>query len=144
MASQASVASSQPDPRQLRLIAASAQANEARVCDILAEDPPWTSSTDHDALRQALQKAAARGKLSLVRILLDHGAEVNSRRENEVPALVKAAEGGHADVVAELLKRGADPDGRNRNGQTALFSACLKGYNKVVEILLEGHANVEA
>ncbi|KAI0116594.1 hypothetical protein F4776DRAFT_636324 [Hypoxylon sp. NC0597] len=145
MASQASVASSQPDPRQLRLIAASAQANEARVCDILAEDPPWTSSTDHDALRQALQKAAARGKLSLVRILLDHGAEVNSRRDNEVPALVKAAEGGHADVVAELLKRGADPNGRNRNGQTALFSACLKGYNKVVEILLlEGHANVEA
>ncbi|KAI0837926.1 hypothetical protein F5Y06DRAFT_269395 [Hypoxylon sp. FL0890] len=144
MASQASVASSQPDPRQLRLIAASAQANEARVRDILDEDPPWTSSTDHDALRQSLQKAAARGKLSLVRLLLDHGAEVNSRRENEVPALVKAAEGGHADVVAELLKRGADPNGRNRNGQTALFSACLKGYNKVVEILLEGHANIEA
>ncbi|KAI1141160.1 hypothetical protein F5Y05DRAFT_376542 [Hypoxylon sp. FL0543] len=144
MASQASVASSQPDPRQLRLIAASAQANEARVRDILDEDPPWTSSTDLDALRQALQKAAARGKLSLVRLLLDHGAEVNSKRENEVPALVKAAEGGHTDVVAELLKRGADPNGRNRNGQTALFSACLKGYNKVVEILLEGHANVEA
>ncbi|KAI1417324.1 hypothetical protein F5Y13DRAFT_202860 [Hypoxylon sp. FL1857] len=144
MASQASVASSQPDPRQLRLIAASAQANEARVRDILDEDPPWTSTTDHDALRQSLQKAAARGKLSLVRLLLDHGAEVNPPRENEVPALVKAAEGGQADVAAELLRRGADPNGRNRNGQTALFSACLKGFNKVVEILLEGHAHVDA
>ncbi|KAI0885990.1 uncharacterized protein GGS22DRAFT_179033 [Annulohypoxylon maeteangense] len=144
MASQASVASSQPDPRQLRLIAASAQANEARVRDILAEDPPWTSSTDHDALRQSLQKAAARGKLSIVLLLLDHGAELNPRKDNEIPALVKAAEGGQAEIVAELLKRGADPNGRNRNGQTALFSACLKGYNKVVEKLLNGKANVEA
>ncbi|XDG07628.1 hypothetical protein ABKA04_007243 [Annulohypoxylon sp. FPYF3050] len=144
MASQASVESSQPDPRQLRLIAASAQANEARLRDILAEDPPWTSSTDHDALRQALQKAAARGKLPIVQLLLDHGAEPNPRKDNEIPALVKAAEGGQTDIVAELLKRGADPNARNRNGQTALFSACLKGYNKVVEALLQGKANVEA
>ncbi|KAI1379057.1 hypothetical protein F4677DRAFT_410423 [Hypoxylon crocopeplum] len=144
MASQASVASSQPDPRQLKLIAASAQANEARVRDILDENPLWTSSNDHDALRQSLQKVAARGKLSIARLLLDHGADVNPRRETEIPALVKAAEGGHADIVAELLKCGADPNGRNRSGQTALFSACLKGFNKVVETLLEGHANVEA
>ncbi|XXH02274.1 hypothetical protein Hte_008643 [Hypoxylon texense] len=143
MASQASVASSQPDQRHLRLIAAAAQANEARVRDILAEEPPWTSSTDHDALRTALQKAAARGKLPLVQLLLDHGAEVNPRRESEVPPLVKAAEGGHADIVAELLKRNANPNGRNRNGQTALFSACMKGHNKVVEILLRGRASVE-
>lgn len=143
MASQASVASSQPDQRHLRLIAAAAQANEARVRDILAEEPPWTSSTDHDALCAALQKVAARGKLSLVRLLLEHGAEVNPRRDNEVPPLVKATEGGQADIVAELLKRNADPNGRNRNGQTALFSACMKGHNKVVEILLSGRASVE-
>ncbi|KAI1778867.1 hypothetical protein F4818DRAFT_437668 [Hypoxylon cercidicola] len=144
MASQASVASSQPDQRHLRLIAAAAQANEARVRDILAEEPPWTSSTDHDALRTALQKVAARGKLPLVRLLLDHGAEVNPRRDIEVPPLVKAAEGGQADIVAELLKRNADPNGRNRNGQTALFSACMKGHNEVIQVLLDAHANVEA
>lgn len=144
MASQASVASSQPDPRQLRLIAASAQVNEARVRDILSEDPPWTSNTDHDALRQSLQKAAARGKLSIVQLLLKYGAEVNPRRENEIPALVKAAEGGHAEIVTELLNRGADPNARNRNKQTALFSACIKGFNKVVEALIIGHADVDA
>ncbi|KAL7621531.1 hypothetical protein AAE478_008856 [Parahypoxylon ruwenzoriense] len=144
MASQASVASREPDPRQLRLIAASAQANEARVRDILAEEPPWNPITDRDALRQSLQKAAARGSLTIVRLLLDHGAELSPRRDCDVPALVKAAEGGHADIVAELLKCNADPDGRNRNGQTALFSACMKGYNKVVQILLDGRASIEA
>ncbi|KAI1504861.1 hypothetical protein F5X99DRAFT_431896 [Biscogniauxia marginata] len=144
MASQDSVASSQPDHRHLRLIAASAQANEARVCDILAEEPPWTSATDHDALRQALQKVAARGKLSIVRLLLDRGAEVNVKRENESPAIVKAAEGGHATVVSELLVHGADPDARTRSGQTALFSACLRGHDKTVEVLLNGGASIEA
>ncbi|KAI0019980.1 hypothetical protein F4780DRAFT_770941 [Xylariomycetidae sp. FL0641] len=144
MASQASVASSQPDPRHLRLIAASAQANEVRVRDILTEDPPWTSSSDHDALRQALQKVAARGKLSVVRLLLEHGAEVNGKRESEVPALAKAAEAGHVQVVTELLAWHADPNGRSRHGQTALFSAALRGHDKVVDALLAGGANVNA
>ncbi|KAI0600665.1 hypothetical protein F4775DRAFT_582590 [Biscogniauxia sp. FL1348] len=144
MASQDSVASTQPDQRHLRLIAASAQANEARVNDILAEEPPWTSSTDHDALRQALQKVAARGKLSIVRLLLEHGAEVNVRRESESPALVKAAEGGHTAIVSELLERGADPNARGRTGQTALFSACMRGHNKTVEVLLSKGADIEA
>ncbi|KAH9888725.1 hypothetical protein F4778DRAFT_755098 [Xylariomycetidae sp. FL2044] len=144
MASQASVASSQPDPRHLRLIAASAQANEARVRDILSEEPAWTSTADHDALRQGLQKVAARGKLSVVRLLLEHGAEVRARKEGEVPAIVKAAEGGHADVVLELLGRGADADARNRGGQTALFCACMRGHDRVAEALLAGGAAVEA
>ncbi|KAI1273730.1 hypothetical protein F5Y07DRAFT_376026 [Xylaria sp. FL0933] len=144
MASQASVASSQPDPRHLRIIAASAQANEARVRDILAEEPPWTSTADLDALRQALQKVAARGKLSIVRLLIEHGADVNPKRDVEVPALVKAAEAGNVAVVSELLAHNADPNARNRSGQTALFIASIKGHNKVVEALANGGADVNA
>lgn len=146
MASEASVASSQPDQRQLRLIAASAQANESRIRDILDEDPgSWTSIADQDALRQALLKVAARGKLSIVQFLLEHGADVNPRRDNEVPALLKAAEGGHAVVVTELLHRRANPNCRNpRSGQTALFAAILRGHNAVVKALLEGGASVDA
>ncbi|KAI1425207.1 hypothetical protein F5Y12DRAFT_784860 [Xylaria sp. FL1777] len=146
MASQASVASSQsqPDQRHLRLIAASAQANEARVRDILAEEPPWVSSADLDALRQALQKVAARGKLSIVRLLLECGADVNTKRDTETPALVKAAEAGNVAVVSELLVNHADPNARNRSGQTALFIASIKGHNKVVEALASGRADVNA
>ena len=138
-----SIASSAPDQRQLRLIAAAAQANEARIRDILAEETSWTSHTDRDALRQSLQKVANRGKLPLVRLLLEHGADVNTRRENEIPALYKAAENGHAAVVAELLAHGADPNWRHRNGQTALYGASMRGHNAVVKLLLEGGANVE-
>ncbi|RYP03109.1 hypothetical protein DL764_005370 [Monosporascus ibericus] len=144
MASLPSVASSQPDQRHLRLIAAAAQANEERVRDILTENLPWTSTVDHDVLRQSLQKVAARGKLSLVRLLISHGAEVNPRRENEVSALFRAVEGGHAVVVSELLSCNADANCRNRSGQTALFAACLKGHDAVAELLLKYGADVEA
>ncbi|KAI1819301.1 hypothetical protein F4861DRAFT_149909 [Xylaria intraflava] len=151
-----SVSSSQPDQRHLRLVAASAQANEARVRDILDEDPPWTSHADRDALRQALQKVAGRGNLSILRLLIQHGADVNpkqnadpkrdadSKRDVEVPAILKAAEAGNADVVSELLAHRADPNARNRSGQTALFSAAIKGHNRVVETLLKGGADANA
>lgn len=143
MASQASVASSQPDGRHLRLIAAAAQANEHRIREILSEESVWTSHTDRDALRQALQKVATRGNLTLVRLLLVHGADPNVRRDTETPALFPAAAGGHVQVVKELLARGADPNWRNRNGQTALFVACMRGRDEVVKALLDGGASVD-
>jgi ankyrin repeat protein len=144
MASQSSVASSQPDQRHLRLIAAAAQANEARIRDILSEDPPWTSTSDHDAMRQALQKVSTRGRVLIVRVLLESGADVNTNKDREVAALFKAAEGGHVAVVGELLQHGADPNWRNRAGQTALFAACMRGHNTVAQMLLDRHADVEA
>lgn len=143
MASQTSVASSQPDPRHLRLIAASAQANQARIRETLAEDSSWSSHIDRDALRQSLQKLAIRGNVKLVRLLLEHGAEVNISRDGEIPALFKAAEGGHTPVVTELLAHGADPNWRNRNGQTALFAACMRGRDAVVRVLLDAGASVD-
>ncbi|KAI0393770.1 hypothetical protein F5Y17DRAFT_287681 [Xylariaceae sp. FL0594] len=144
MTSQASVASSQPDQRHLRIIAASAQANESRIRDILAEDPPWTSTSDLDALRLALQRIAGRAKPSVVRLLIQHGADVNPKRDNEIPALVKAAQAGNVPVLEELLAQGADPNARNRQGQTALFSASIRGHDQAVEVLLKGGAHVDA
>ncbi|KLU91340.1 ankyrin repeat and protein kinase domain-containing protein 1, partial [Magnaporthiopsis poae ATCC 64411] len=147
MAASNSIASSAPDQRQLRLIAAAAQANDARIRDILAEEPHgWSSTADRDALRQSLQKVAARGRLDLVRLLLSHGADPDAKpgRDNEIPAVFKAAEGAHAAVVAELLAKGADPDWSHpRTGQTALYVAAARGHNEVVKALLEGGAAVD-
>ncbi|CAK7242632.1 MAG: hypothetical protein STHCBS139747_004128 [Sporothrix thermara] len=141
----ASIASSAPDPRHLQLITASAQANETRVREILAEETSsWTTRQDRDALRQSLQKVAARGSLAVTKLLLEKGADVEARRENEIPALFKAAEAGHFAVVQELLRFHANPNVavRSRLGQTALFPACFRGHNKVVGLLLENGADV--
>jgi len=140
----ASIASSAPEQRHVQLVAAATKLDESWVRSILEEQQSWTSAHDKDALRLALQKVATRGKLPLVRLLLDFGADVNTLRDTEVPALVKAAEGGHTAVVTELLARQADANFKRSNGQTALHTAALRGYNKVVKLLLDGGANVSA
>jgi ankyrin repeat protein len=157
MAEQTSIASSAPDQRHLRLIAAAAQANEARVRDILAEEAAWTTRHDRDALRQSLQKVAARGHLGVALLLLRHGAEVNvvvrrggggggggDDKNAEMPALFRAAENGGAPLVRALLDRGADVGWTSaKTGMAALWPACARGHVAVVRLLLEAGARTD-
>lgn len=129
-----------PMQRHIRLISACVSGNEARVREVLSGEP-WTSRSDADALRQALVKVATKGNLKVLRLLLEHGADVHPRKENELSPLFKAAEAGHLGAVVELLGRGADPDWRGRNGQTALFPACMRGHDAVARALLEAGAD---
>lgn len=129
-----------PMQKHIRLISACVSGNETRVREVLAGEP-WTSRSDGDALRQALVKVATKGNLKVLRLLLEHGADVHPRKENELSPLFKAAEAGHLAVVAELLARKADPNWRGRNGQTALFPACMRGHDAVVSALLEADAH---
>lgn len=143
MATTASLSSSNAPEnmqRHLRLLAASVSGNEARVRAVLAEEQ-WPTAADLDTLRQALVKVATKGNPKILRLLLDSGAEVHPRKENEVSPLFKAAEGGHLDVVSVLLERRAEPNWQHKNGQTALFRAAEAGQLKVVNKLLQGGAN---
>lgn len=126
--------------RHLRLLAASVSGNEARVRAVLAEEK-WPTAADLDTLRQALVKAATKGNSKILRLLLDSGAEVHPRKDNEVSPLFKAAEAGHHEVVSVLLERRADPNWQFKNGQTALFRAAEGGQLKVVAKLLQSGAD---
>ncbi|OAA55284.1 ankyrin repeat and protein kinase domain-containing protein 1 [Niveomyces insectorum RCEF 264] len=140
-----SVASSVPETRHLRLITAAALGQELRVQAILSEEQPWTLFTDRDALRQALQKAAAKGSLPVVRLLLERGAETSPRYENEIPPLFRAVEGRHLSVVQALLQGGASPDWhRPKDGVTALFIASQRGFVDIATALLAAGADPSA
>lgn len=127
--------------KHIKLLSASVSGNEDRVLELLTKET-WTSNADHHALRQALVKIATKGNLKVLRLLLEHGAGVHPKKDNELSPLFKAAEAGHLDVVAELLERGADPNWRGKNGQTALFPTCMRGHNGVVKALLDKGADV--
>lgn len=58
----------------------------------------------------ALTAAAANGRKEAVKLLLDHGGEVNKASEDGWTPLHAACLGHHLDVVSLLLERGADPD----------------------------------
>jgi ankyrin repeat protein len=51
--------------------------------------------------------AAGEGHLEIVKLLLEHGADVNAKTAYET-ALHLAAEKGHLEIVKFLLEHGAD------------------------------------
>src|SRR5262249_11811228 len=70
--------------------------------------------------------------LATVKLLLDHGADINAGKEKTL--LMEAASSSSSDMIKLLLERGADPNLR-RNGATALEIA-EQGYDdKIVDIL---------
>lgn len=142
--SRASTTSTQPAQRQLDLIAASARGNEEKLRSVLAEGVPWSSTKDHAALRRALQKASARDNLTIVQLLLEYGADVEARTEDELPALFRAAQAGQTAVMWELLAHDPDLEGCNRDGQTPLFVASVKGFKEAVKLLLQKGARIDA
>jgi ankyrin repeat protein len=138
-----SVGSAGPTQRHKELLQAAAAGREDLVRQLVS-DSQWQSPMERDALRQALQRVAARGNVSFARFLIENGAEVNSRKDSEVASLFRAAENGHARTVQLLLENGANIDAVDRYGRTSLFPAALKGYIEVVKLLLEAGAKVNA
>lgn len=98
--------------------------------------------------RTALQAASERGHLTIVKLLLDRGAEVNAPPSPVAgrTALQAAARGGFGAIVQLLLSLGAQvnaPSARYK-GITALQGACLQGNSEIVELLLRSGADVHA
>ncbi|KAJ0412246.1 hypothetical protein ATCC90586_006632 [Pythium insidiosum] len=77
----------------------------------------------------ALQCAASRGHLDVVRLLLDYGADIHAKDSIGATALYKAASSGCIDVVRLLIERGADVHTRHQMGRTPLV---LLFENKVI------------
>lgn len=112
-----------------------------------------------------LLAAAHLGHLALVKILLEHGAEVNfvpsglrqfAMSKSHAPlseremmqvasrgdtALLAAARAGHADVVTYLLDHKAQIELANRQGETALIVVASQGDLGLVQRLLDAGAN---
>lgn len=74
--------------------------------------------------------------VELLRLLVYHGAHVDSRNNLQMTPLMIAAINGHARMVAHLVQSNCDVNLQNAEGNTALFSAVSRGHADVVDILL--------
>jgi ankyrin repeat protein len=93
----------------------------------------------------ALQLAAFFAQPEAVRVLLDHGADINAVSKNEmrVQALHSAAVQGNPEVMRLLLAAGADPNARQAGGYTALQARASRGDAEMTRLLLAHGADPE-
>ena len=90
-----------------------------------------------------LALAAREGKLEIIKVLLDAGADVNARNILSQTALMVAALGGQGDAVQMLVAAKADVNLVEKDGKTALMLAAENGQTDAVRALLKGNADVD-
>jgi uncharacterized protein len=99
-------------------------------------------NTPNTAGYTGLMAAAQRGRVDIVKLLLDHKADPNVAGKDGGTALMLAAENNQPEIVKQLLDRGADPNRQDNNGWTALLKAAYQGNAKCIEILAS-HTKLE-
>lgn len=105
-----------------------------------AIDPVLTDSSPPllaDMARTALHRAVCSGNESMVRLLLERGADIAKPDGNGNTALHLAAESGGGELLQLLLEKSADPNAIDYLGRTALFAAVLGENETTTELLLK-------
>ena len=95
-------------------------------------------------IEEALIKAAANGYQRVMKLLVNAGADPNTRDENGKTPLDWAAEMEHQEAVKLLVEMGADPNARNEYGYTPLHWAARNGHQKAVKFLVDAGADPKA
>ena len=115
-----------------------------RVRELLRRDPTLANRvSDHEGCYLGagapLANAAAVGRMDIVQLLLDHGADPNLPEEQYAPkgrALYSAVYHGHFDIAKLLLERGAFPNPPVESSGSALWISQEWRPDKRMEQLL--------
>ena len=94
---------------------------------------------------ELLQRAARRGDMKTVKVLLDRGADIETRHPgNGWTPLMWMAVRGHVYGIRLLKARGANIEARDLKGQTALAAAARWGRVDGVGAMLDAGANISS
>ena len=96
-----------------------------------------------------LSLAASGGYVNIIKLLLSHGAEINSRTGSKlgISPLMLAAMNGHTQAVKLLLDMGSDINAQVRVTVTPtrdLAPHCMNGHTQAVKLLLDMGSNINA
>ncbi|OLP79399.1 Ankyrin repeat domain-containing protein 50, partial [Symbiodinium microadriaticum] len=100
----------------------------------------YSGTECHEGGRTALARATTRGRIELVRLLIDAGASKDTRDEYRRTALTCAASKSHTGIFRLLLEAGADKHVRDVDGKSALVHAASRGNAEIARLLVEAGA----
>ena len=89
----------------------------------------------------ALMWAAHEGYPDIVRLLIEHGAEIDKRKVTSETALCFAAQQGWIEAIKVLVQHGADVNISGWQGASALEAARKKGHQEVEDYLRQAGAD---
>jgi ankyrin repeat protein len=91
-----------------------------------------------------LSWAATKGHEAVARLLLEKGADLESKDKYGNTLLLGAVFKGQEAVVRFLLENGADLESKNNDGSTPLIVAVFKKHEALIRLLLEKGADLES
>jgi ankyrin repeat protein len=91
-----------------------------------------------------LHRTSLNGRVEAGQCLLDHGADLHARNNEDRTALFEAAINGRVEFSRMLLERGARINDHEARGMTPLHCAVRSGSIQTVRLLLEHGADVNA
>ena len=100
-----------------------------------------SSIKDHEGGGTAILRAVDAGSEAMVKLLLEHNADIKVRDDLNRGLLHSAAIDGYEGIVRLLLKEGLDVNARDMNGKTPLHDASRDGNHTVAKVLLDSGAD---
>ena len=131
---------------RLDIFEAAATGTQDRVEQLLHKDPSILNCYSADGWTP-LHLAVFFGRINIVHLLLNRGAEINvpSKNDQRVTPLHSALANPHNAAVAQLLiDRGADLNARQSEGYTPLHYAAANGLEQIVRSLIAKSVDVSA
>ncbi|KAL8898684.1 MAG: hypothetical protein Q9207_006575 [Kuettlingeria erythrocarpa] len=125
-------------------IVRAAQAGSVMEVEMLLNSGVEVEAVHQQSGRTALAVASHCGNDRVLQLLLQYGADVNTRDASSCVPLHLACMRGHYRVVALLLQEHVGIDEPGPDDETPLRIAAEKGYLEVCELLLQTRAKVNA
>ncbi len=107
-------------------------AKKAEITDIFTT---YLVNQDINQINKQLIESIKSKKLDQVKSLIEVGADINFKDEQNVTALMHAAYIGSTDIVKILIEAGANILEKDINDETALVYAAKAGKALIIDIL---------
>ena len=118
-----------------------AESGYADIVKYLAEETSAdVNARDIENWTALIWASINKGHPDVVKVLLEHGADVNAVNNDGAGALMLASKVGDVDIVKLLLASKANVNLVSKEGKTALMSAKKEGHGEIVKLLEQAGA----